>query len=104
MEKVDEVLAQRGSVYGSYNQGTEFRARMMEDMEKMRLHACGIQYTEVERVWLNDLMMKVRRLAVSPDHIDSWTDLAGYSTLIIDHINGVELCDDMSKGLFNEQY
>lgn len=102
MEKVNEVLKDRGAVYGSYNKGTEFRANMMFQMEEMKVFATGVPYTEEERVILSDILMKIRRLAVSPLHIDSWVDVSGYSNLIVDFINGEEICEDKSKGLFNE--
>lgn len=104
MEKVNNVLADRGAVYGSYNKGVKFRADMMEQMEEMKLFATGVKYTEPERVLLNDIMMKIRRLGVSPLHKDSWIDIAGYATLIVDFIDGNEICEDKSGGLFNEQH
>ena len=97
MEKVNEVLKQRGAVYGSYNKGVRLRAGILSLMEEFKISATGEPYTEEERVILNDVLMKIRRITVDPAHIDSWIDLAGYSSLIVDFLSGIEKCKDFGS-------
>ena len=33
-------------------------------------------------IYLSKIVMKLSRLAISPDHVDSWTDIAGYARLV----------------------
>jgi len=86
--KVEDTLKERGAIYGDYMGGVKFRGQMMMLIKDRHTAVTGKPFTVVEEQCLFDIMMKISRLAVTPDHVDSWHDLAGYATL--------------SEGVFND--
>jgi len=82
IDPVQEVLDQRGTVYGSYAAGVECRATIMEALDKLHYECNGCGMPEPLRVAYSDLVLKLMRSVSSPTHLDSWLDLAGYSKLI----------------------
>jgi Domain of unknown function (DUF6378) len=90
MSKVNETLAQRGEIYGEFSQGIALEAEMLSMI-------AGRYYTEHDcdmPPWLltaiSKIVMKLSRLSVSPAHIDSWHDIAGYATLVETHLKETE--------------
>ena len=90
MRTTDEVLKERASVYGDFTDGSTLEAALIELLEfnHMRQHKKAL--TELERIFFSKIIMKLSRLSVTPDHIDSWTDIAGYARLIEQHYAGVQ--------------
>lgn len=82
IDPVQEVLDQRGTVYGSYAAGVECRASMMTALEKLHFECNGVTMPEPLRVVYSDIVLKLMRSVSSPTHLDSWLDLAGYAKLI----------------------
>jgi len=86
--KVENTLSGRGAVYGDYKGGLKFRRDI--------LHLISARYEEVnnkpipqeQEQYFLDVIGKMSRLAVSPEHTDSWHDLAGYALLIEKVLNG----------------
>jgi hypothetical protein len=79
---VDDTLAQRGSVYGEFRVQLETVGSIVEIM-KFAYITNNIEYPSKELMaeW-HYLAIKLARVAVNPDHIDSYHDLAGYATLM----------------------
>jgi len=102
MGKVEDTLKDRGAIYGSYTNNVNFRVQTLDMMETMRVAATGYKYTTEEKVLIGDLLMKLARLAVSPDHVDTIHDIAGYANIIEDHLRGIERCTNKTQGLTHE--
>lgn len=91
METVNNTLEERGKVYGDYKGGIEFRTSMKHLIYARFKEVRGRDMTITEQEYFSDTIMKLSRLAVSPTHVDSWHDLAGYAILM------EEALDDNSK-------
>jgi len=82
MSDVLKTLADRGSVYGDYEVGTEFRAGVMDLIDMTRVKHGFKPLTTKEKVYIFDVINKVSRLVATPSHIDTWHDIAGYASLV----------------------
>ena len=80
---VENTLAQRGSVYGAFGIQRETVGSIVEIM-KCAYVANTQEYPTKELMaeWAY-LAIKLARIATNPNHIDSYLDLAGYSTLMM---------------------
>jgi len=77
------TLAQRGSVYGSYQENVLFRSVVMAQAKRQySIHHEGEEMPTRYQVMISDIVMKLARIAVSPNHVDSWHDIVGYGQLI----------------------
>ena len=79
---VDEILKQRGSVYGSYGAGVSCRAMILEALNNKHRECNGIDLPEELRIMFSDIALKLMRIASDPLHQDSYIDLAGYAKII----------------------
>ena len=82
MSNVNETLKERGAVYGDYKGGSEFRASVMKLIKDRHQAVNGKDLDAVQMVYIYDIGNKLSRLATTPDHIDTWHDIAGYATLV----------------------
>ena len=82
MSDVLKTLADRGSVYGDYGVGTEFRAGVMDLIDMTRVKHGFKALTTKEKVYIFDIVNKLSRLVATPSHIDTWHDIAGYASLV----------------------
>ena len=90
---VDETLKERGDIYGDYNTGVIVRTRIVEAMAHGYEQAHGVGMPHELRSMFYDISNKLCRLAVAPDHIDSWVDLQGYAKLAEEHFRGEQNAD-----------
>lgn len=81
MNSLNTTLSQRGAIYGDYEEGSQFIANIMEEMEAARKRQGYLPLTEENRVHINYILLKLTRVMITPDHVDSWHDLAGYAKL-----------------------
>lgn len=81
MSNVNETLKERGKVYGDYKGGSEFRANVMKLIIDRYAEVNNGGMPAIHMVYLYDIVNKLSRLASTPDHIDTWHDIAGYATL-----------------------
>lgn len=81
MSNVNETLKERGKVYGDYKGGSEFRANVMKLIIDRYAEVNHGGMPAIHMVYLYDIVNKLSRLASTPDHIDTWHDIAGYATL-----------------------
>ena len=81
MSDINGILKIRGSVYGDYKGGTELRAKIIESILNRYywVHGKRMPQNLICCIW--DIVNKLSRLAVTPDHLDSWHDIAGYAEL-----------------------
>ena len=82
MSEVNETLKERGKVYGDYKGGSEFRANVMELIVDRYAKVNHGGMPAIHMVYVYDIVNKLSRLAVTPYHIDTWHDIAGYATLV----------------------
>lgn len=87
---VDEILTQRGLRYGKFKD----RAQLAQELKRVMVrHAAAIGTTFTDSQWeaLEMIAHKIARIVNGdPNHIDSWTDIAGYAKLIADELEGNE--------------
>ena len=83
---IDAVLAQRGKTYGRF---TEL-ARISQKLKSMMQREPGWQrLADDQRECLEMVAHKIARiLNGDPAYVDSWTDLAGYTTLVEKRLKG----------------
>ncbi len=88
MKEISNTLRDRGKVYGPYGLGVMTRSALMDVItETYRgFHGESMSKRQIEYFW--DICNKLSRLAISPDHPDSWHDIQGYAKLIEDDITG----------------
>ena len=79
---IDEILSERGAVYGSYGAGVQCRAEILEALNKKHLECNGVELSEELRIMFSDIALKLMRIASDPTHKDSYIDLAGYAKII----------------------
>ena len=79
---IDEVLKQRGEIYGSYNDGVFCRAAIMTALNNKHINTQGSDLPMGLRVMFSDIALKLMRIASDPEHMDSYVDLAGYAKLM----------------------
>nr|DAS91489.1 MAG TPA: hypothetical protein [Caudoviricetes sp.] len=82
MNNVNETLKERGKVYGDYKGGSFFRSVVMRAIIARHAEVNHGGMPDIYMVYLYDIVNKLSRLASTPDHIDTWHDIAGYATLV----------------------
>jgi len=81
MDAIDETLEQRGSVYGDYDGGCRLRVDIMNLIRNRHKAVNGKAMPLIYEEYIRDIVNKLSRLATSPNHIDTWHDIAGYAKL-----------------------
>ena len=83
---VEELITERGSRYGKFKDGAEI---MQELKDVMREVDGWHNLTPSQREALDMIQHKIGRiLNGDPTYDDSWKDIAGYATLIVNELNG----------------
>ena len=86
MSNVNETLEQRGEVYGNFSQGITLEAEILSLIKGRYYDQYSRDMDEWCVVAISKIVMKLSRLAVSPKHLDSWHDIAGYAVLVEQHL------------------
>lgn len=87
MKTTEELIAERGEVYGSFIDGVTAEARILDILAANHLQQTQTPLPTCYLVWMSKIVMKLTRLSVSPTHTDSWADISGYATLVVNHLN-----------------
>lgn len=83
---IDALITERGSRYGKFKDGAEI---MQELKDVMREVDGWRDLTPSQREALDMIQHKIGRiLNGDPTYDDSWKDIAGYATLIVNELNG----------------
>lgn len=82
MVTTDEVLEQRGAIYGDFFEGIVCEADLLSIITDRYWKQHGTLMPRHYYLYFSKIAMKLSRLSVCPDHIDSWTDIAGYARLV----------------------
>ena len=82
MEQVTDVLKDRGAIYGSFEESSNICFVLFNIA--LQLHP----FKPVPTVFVGNFHIagKISRLYKTPNHEDSWLDIAGYAILIADSI------------------
>lgn len=82
----EAIITERGSRYGKFKDGAEI---MQELKDVMREVDGWHNLTPSQREALDMIQHKIGRiLNGDPTYDDSWKDIAGYATLIVNELNG----------------
>lgn len=81
-KSLDDTLAERGSVYGDFDGNLFLRTQIMSAIDARYTAVNNKPLTNEQRHLFQDVIAKLARLAATPEHLDSWHDLAGYATLV----------------------
>lgn len=85
-DATDQLITERGSRYGKFKDGAEI---MQELKDVMREVDGWHNLTPSQREALDMIQHKIGRiLNGDPTYDDSWKDIAGYATLIVNELNG----------------
>jgi hypothetical protein len=91
---IQEILVQRGARYGKF----ENHANVTQALKDVADHfLCNIlgepdKLSAPQQEALDMIFHKIGRiLNGDPNYVDSWTDIAGYATLIINQLDGEAL-------------
>jgi Domain of unknown function (DUF6378) len=86
MTTTDQVIKERGEVYGDFFEGITLEAQIIQLLKDRYKHHYGLEMGLVYQMYFSKIAMKLSRLAVTPDHVDSWRDIAGYAHLVELHL------------------
>lgn len=85
-DATEQLITERGSRYGKFKNGAEI---MQELKDVMREVDGWHNLTPSQREALDMIQHKIGRiLNGDPTYDDSWEDIAGYATLIVNELNG----------------
>jgi len=90
MTTTDDVITERGNVYGDFHQGIILETLIVEAIKLRHYEHHGKQMSPEFVMYISKIAMKLSRLSITPDHIDSWTDIAGYARLVELHLKKEE--------------
>ena len=90
-DEIKKILKERGSIYGDYKGGVEFRMSVMRLVMNRYKEVHGEAMRSDHWCYLWDIVNKISRLAVSPRHVDSWRDIIGYSKRILESLELAKL-------------
>ena len=86
-----KLVADRGKTYGKFVYGAKL-AQTLKDAIEGHSNDCGVILHPDQREALQMICTKISRIANGdPHHSDSWADIAGYATLIVERLKGNEL-------------
>lgn len=85
MDKVKEILEERGASYGSYEETCKFRQLAIFMLDELHMKEHDKKIPAMARTVFVDVLHKLARAAVTPEHIDSLRDIQGYIQLLIDY-------------------
>ena len=78
---IDNTLEERGKTYGEYKYNIIAIGNIMTSLHALHEQAHGIDMTPEDEANLYYIVIKLVRLGVSPNHLDTWHDLQGYAKL-----------------------
>ena len=84
----ETLLDERGSTYGDFEVGCKLEANVLEMITASYAYHHEEEMRTEHMIYFSKILMKLSRLAVTPDHQDSWDDIAGYATLVSKTLKG----------------
>lgn len=88
MTEVKDILKARGEKYGTIKDNAHVAQEIMYALDRTN---CLQKLSDVQMYAITMIATKLSRIVNGdPDYLDSWNDIAGYSTLVVDYISGKE--------------
>jgi uncharacterized ferritin-like protein (DUF455 family) len=88
MQVVDEILKQRGAEYGQFKD----HAALSQELKAVINNALATRKKTLEPDMAEALSMIIHKIARiingNASSVDQWVDIAGYSTLVADRLQG----------------
>lgn len=84
--KRQATMTGRNAVYGDFTNGLDAEVSVMNALLDLHQQTHGTLMPQLAQQFLQKIVMKLTRVAVSPDHVDSWHDISCYAQLIEDSI------------------
>ncbi len=82
MNDLSKTLEDRKQVYGDYSKLVKLRITIISGVKKQYFDHHQAPMPETDILCITDIVNKLCRLAITPSHIDTWHDIAGYGTII----------------------
>lgn len=82
MSDTDDLLKTRGDTYGNFTDGITTEALILQAINNNHRKHHGQELDAISSLFLSKITMKLARISVTPDHVDSWRDIAGYARLV----------------------
>lgn len=88
---VQDTLDERGRRYGSFADNAD-TSQMLKDTLRLQIESNEqYEFSEVHYEGIEMICHKLARIVNGdPDYIDNWVDIAGYATLVAEHIKRSE--------------
>lgn len=85
-KKLECTLQERGAAYGPYGTGLQIKEDLLNIIKNAyeEHHKMPMPGRELHYFW--DICNKLCRLAINPNHHDSWRDVSGYATRILEDV------------------
>lgn len=83
---IHAILEQRGSRYGDFDDHAKLAQNLKNQLAKVGFYK-NDKFKSIHREAADMILHKLARIVNGdPDYDDSWVDIAGYATLVADHI------------------
>lgn len=83
---IHAILEQRGTRYGGFNGHAKLAQNLKSQLAKVGFYE-NTKFKSIHREAADMILHKLARIVNGdPDYDDSWVDIAGYATLVADHI------------------
>jgi hypothetical protein len=83
---IHTILEQRGSRYGDFNDHAKLAQNLKNQLAKVGFYKKD-KFKSIHKEAVDMILHKLARIVNGdPDYDDSWVDIAGYATLVADHI------------------
>ena len=79
---VNDLLKERQIDYGDFGLGVAMEAKMMDLLNQIHFEHRDTNLSTLHESYFFRILIKLSRLGVSPEHLDSWKDIEGYALLI----------------------
>lgn len=90
MAEIDEVLEERGLRYGTFIDQAKIQDYLITAVTKSYDYIGKEPDLEVDQIAaIEMIIVKLARIINGdPNYVDSWTDIAGYATLVANRLQG----------------
>ena len=83
---IHDILEQRGNRYGDFDDHAKLAQNLKNQLAKVGFYK-NDKFKSIHREAADMILHKLARIVNGdPDYDDSWVDIAGYATLVADHI------------------
>ena len=88
------MIVDRSKEYGPFAESIALEAHIMASITSRYRMANGIDMAMMSQVHISKIVLKLVRLANSPNHVDTWDDISYYAEQISNHIKEQDIAKD----------